>query len=191
MVFLPHCGVIGKNWFFTPLQLCPRKDNESPVYEAEGNLISILLSILLHSLFPSFFYLSSLDKEETYFQNEFTFATGISSSLKTSAVLEVRRWIVDSAISGRVRSKENSGPPLTQMQIRKSTPFSGMQQSRGSQARNGAGVWGGISSPSPSTRCCCAGQELHNLEASQARFAYWSSINQLEEDHKKDSMPCC
>lgn len=181
MVFLPHRGVIGKNWFFTPLQLCPRKDNESPVYEAEGNLISILLFILLHPLFPSFFYSSSLAKEETYFQNEFTFAMGISSSLKTSAVLEVRRWIVDSAVSGRVRSKENSGPPLAQMQIRKSTPFSGMQRSRGFQVMNGAGGYmGGISSPSPSTRCRCAGQELHNLEASQARFAYWSSINQSE-----------
>ena len=71
----------------------------------------------------SLFYSSSLAEEETYLQNEFTFDAGISSSLKTFAVLEGRGCKLGLAISGRVTIKENAGPPLAQMQMR-STPSS-------------------------------------------------------------------
>lgn len=47
----------------------------------KGNLVSLLFIFSL-SLFPSVLFSFSLIHQETYLQNEFSFAMGISSSLK-------------------------------------------------------------------------------------------------------------
>lgn len=107
---------------------------------------------------------------------------------RTSTVLEMKRWILDLVIPGRMEVKNNSGPLWAQMWIEKGTPSSRMQPERGLS-------WqvqpGGISAPSP----------LHQLPLYRTwpvwlwgrpwlDFQYGLSMNQnLDEDHKKYCMP--
>lgn len=111
---------------------------------------------------------------------------------KTSIMLEVRRWILDFGISGRVGTKKRiSGPPLAQIQVEKSRLPRGCSLSRGLGWRV---EQGGISAPTPLNQVpLCRKWPVHTWGKPWVDLhidPLYISQN-LNEDHKKYSMPCC
>lgn len=158
---------------FLPLCSCVQGRTMKPqLNRQEGDLISIPF-ILLLSVPLSFILPSSLNRKRIFKLNS---PSPWAYPLKTSIALEVRRWMLDFAISGRERIKENSGPPMAKMQVRESIPSSGMQPAEQSRGLTWWLEQGGISAPHPSTRCPGAGQGLYDLEGSQGRSECWSSL---------------
>lgn len=111
---------------------------------------------------------------------------------KTSIMLEVRKWILDFGMSGRVGIKKRiSGPPLTQIQVRKGTHTSGMQPEQGSWLESGAG-WGfSPHTPQPGALVQEMTVQTWGKPWVDLHIDPLYSSQNLNEDHKKYSMPCC